>query len=314
MHHSESINELAAALAAASLEFEPARKTAANPYFKSRYADLAEVVASTRCALGKHGLSVTQPPRMEGGTVYVETVIMHASGQWISSEIGCPPKALDPQGVGSCITYLRRYGLMAALGLAAEDDDAEGAMGRPPLKAVPKPQKHAPAPVPPAAPKPAPVSKSAELPQNGREALEKRLQIALYKLCPPPPDNTGVNRDGWCSSIEHILGDMFNEKNPTWYQALKLPENRIALAITMLDDENEARTLDAAGILAMIQSKVKAMGGDDKRLKASILNVAFDGKPWAQIQQMVPAELLRGLRKVHRQRAAREQLPAEKVS
>lgn len=130
MLKSEEINELAAAISQAQGEIENASKNSANPHFKSKYADLAEVINCIRPVFSKHGLSVTQFPSYEGGVVSVETVIAHKSGQWMSGTISAPVSKQDAQGVGSATTYCRRYALAAAACLAQEDDDEENAIGR----------------------------------------------------------------------------------------------------------------------------------------------------------------------------------------
>ena len=141
MERSETINELAAALAAAQGKIENASKDSANPYFRSRYADLASIWDAIRGPLSEHGLAVVQPVRVEGSSVTVTTLLAHASGQWISSDLtmtaqrqmkdgGGWEKLDSPQAIGSCITYARRYALAAMAGVAPEDDDAEGAQGR----------------------------------------------------------------------------------------------------------------------------------------------------------------------------------------
>lgn len=156
MTKSEQINDLAAALAAAQSEMENASKSSSNPHFKSKYADLAEVINTVRPVFGKHGLSQVQCPSYEGGMVSVETIIMHKSGQWLSSTVSAPVSKQDAQGVGSAITYCRRYSLAAMAGLAQEDDDANSAVGHgkgtPAAKAEPR------RPVTEAPPKTAPLT------------------------------------------------------------------------------------------------------------------------------------------------------------
>jgi len=127
MNKSEQISELAAALAKAQGAMEGVIKASTNPFFKSRYADLAAVVNAVRAPFSANGLSFVQLPRVSGGEgVIIETVLLHASGQWISSEIEVPVAKGDAQGVGSAITYAKRYGLQAMAGLAAEDEDDDG--------------------------------------------------------------------------------------------------------------------------------------------------------------------------------------------
>lgn len=120
---SGELNELAAALSKAQSEFAPIKKENSNPFFKSKYADLSTVIEAVSKTLGKHGLSFTQLPSFLDGKVIVTTVLMHSSGQWMSSELAMPLAKSDAQGVGSAITYARRYALQSALGVAAEDDD-----------------------------------------------------------------------------------------------------------------------------------------------------------------------------------------------
>jgi hypothetical protein len=131
MKTSESIKELATALAAAQAEIENASKNSKNDHFKNRYADLAEVLNTVRPVLARHKLSVAQFPSLADGMVSVETILMHASGEWISGIASAPLSKPDAQGVGSATTYLRRYSLAALAGVAQEDDDGNGAMRQP---------------------------------------------------------------------------------------------------------------------------------------------------------------------------------------
>lgn len=121
--------ELAAALSKAQAEIDAAPKSESNPFFKSSYADLATVRSAIREAFGKHGLSVVQIPHTGEGTVSVTTILMHASGQFIEGTLTLRPTKNDPQGVGSAITYARRYSLMAFAGVAPDDDDGNAASG-----------------------------------------------------------------------------------------------------------------------------------------------------------------------------------------
>lgn len=128
---SEQLNELSAALAKAQGEMSGAKKDAANPFFKSKYADLASVWEACREALSKNGLAVVQTAAAdEAATVHITTMLVHASGQWIRDTLTMKPKDTTPQGIGSTITYGRRYGLAAIVGVAPEDDDGEAAQGR----------------------------------------------------------------------------------------------------------------------------------------------------------------------------------------
>ena len=127
---SDSIIKLAEALAGAQAEIENAAKKSNNPHFKSKYADLAEVINTARPVLSKHGLSVTQWPSFADGLVSVETLLAHKSGEWIANTASAPADKLTAQGVGSAITYLRRYSLAALACIAQEDDDGNAASQR----------------------------------------------------------------------------------------------------------------------------------------------------------------------------------------
>ena len=127
---SEHINELAAALAAAQGEITGALKDSSNPFFKSKYADLAACWDACRAALSKHGLCVMQPTIDKDGQVYVVTTLAHSSGQWVRGWLPVKTKDDSAQGQGSGLTYARRYALAGMVGLAQIDDDAEAAQGR----------------------------------------------------------------------------------------------------------------------------------------------------------------------------------------
>ena len=136
--------DLFAALSKAQLELENATKNAANPHFRSKYADLAEVLNTVRPALAKHGLCVIQGTRFDGAMVSVTTTLAHAGGGYVTEESHCVPAKTDAQGIGSATTYLRRYALSAIAGIAQEDDDGQtAAHNAAPARAAPKPAKAA---------------------------------------------------------------------------------------------------------------------------------------------------------------------------
>ena len=128
MNMSDDIAELATALAKAQGEIQDASKGAENPYYKSKYADLAAVRSVIREPLAKNGLSIVQLPKTMDGGVEVQTMLLHSSGQYISSNLFMPAAKSDAHGVGSAITYARRYSLMSILSLATEDDDGNAAV------------------------------------------------------------------------------------------------------------------------------------------------------------------------------------------
>lgn len=145
---SDSLSELAPALAKAQGAMVNAAKDTKNPFFNSKYADLASVWDACRAPLSDNGLSIVQLPEVQfqgapefesyktrNGderwrakvltTVIVRTRLLHSSGQWIDDVINAVLPSGDPQSIGSAITYLRRYALSALVGVAPEDDDAE---------------------------------------------------------------------------------------------------------------------------------------------------------------------------------------------
>ena len=131
MNKSETIGNLAKSLCAVQSKLQPAIKDSNNPFFKSKYADLNSVWDSCRELLTENGLAVSQLNEVSENGVIVETVLMHESGEWISGQIFLPLAKHDPQGVGSAITYGRRYGLAAALGIVADIDDDGNAASQP---------------------------------------------------------------------------------------------------------------------------------------------------------------------------------------
>lgn len=118
---------LFAALAKAQAEVENATKGSINPHFKSRYADLAEVLNTVRPVFSHYGLSILQSTSFDGTLVRVTTTVAHAEGGWASSCASCVPARVDAQGIGAATTYLRRYSLAAMAGIAQEDDDGNAA-------------------------------------------------------------------------------------------------------------------------------------------------------------------------------------------
>lgn len=127
MDRSAACDQLATALALAQAEILPAIKDSSNPYFKSKYADLASVVNACRAALTSNGLAVVQRTVGAGDNFGVTTTLMHSSGQWIEGTITVRLADATPQAVGSALTYLRRYSLASMVGVAPDDDDAEAA-------------------------------------------------------------------------------------------------------------------------------------------------------------------------------------------
>jgi hypothetical protein len=130
MQTSENLTDLAAALSKAQGEITGALKDSANPFFKSKYADLASCWDACRAALSKNGLAVVQAPTTLETVTYLETTLLHTSGQWMRSSFVVSPKDDTSQAMGSAITYARRYALCAFVGVAQVDDDGNAASGR----------------------------------------------------------------------------------------------------------------------------------------------------------------------------------------
>ncbi len=124
---SESITELAKALCKAQAEIESVKKESSNPFFKSKYADLSSVWAAIREPLTKNGLCLVQNPSSKDNRAQVATILMHTSGEYIRSVLEMAAVKSDPQGIGSAITYARRYAILAIIGIAPEDDDGNAA-------------------------------------------------------------------------------------------------------------------------------------------------------------------------------------------
>lgn len=119
----------AKAFVAGQAGMEAIKKASSNPAFKSKYADLAEVVEAVVPALNKAGIGVMQFPAFDGDIVSITTVFIHESGASITATLDLRPSKTDPQGIGSATTYGRRYSLLAMSGMAPEDDDGNAASG-----------------------------------------------------------------------------------------------------------------------------------------------------------------------------------------
>jgi hypothetical protein len=127
---SESIAALAAALSKAQASITDALKDSSNPFFKSRYADLASCWDACRKQLADNGLAVIQTTDVTNVGVVLVTTLAHSSGEWMRGVLPIVTKDAGPQAQGSGITYARRYALAAIVGLAQIDDDAEAAQAR----------------------------------------------------------------------------------------------------------------------------------------------------------------------------------------
>ena len=165
---STSLVELTKALSAFQGAIRSVPKRSVNPFYKSKYADLDAVWDMCRTPLSEHGLAVVQTPVEIDGKMYLETMLLHTSGESITAYLALNVKELTPQSVGSAITYARRYSMSAMLGISAdEDDDGE--------KATPKGQQSAKTPAEP------PMS---DYDRGNREAA--RIGLAEEPIAPKP--------------------------------------------------------------------------------------------------------------------------------
>ena len=134
MNHSESIAKLATALSIVQGKLTHAKKDSANPFFKSKYADLESVWDACRSLLAENGLAVMQfPGEFVDGTMSLNTVLTHSSGEYMSYLMSVPVTKPDAQGAGSALTYMRRYALAAVVGVVQADDDCNAASSPKPV-------------------------------------------------------------------------------------------------------------------------------------------------------------------------------------
>lgn len=141
MNRSENVSELAKSLIAFQQEVQDPRKDESNPFFKSKYVTLDNLINSVRPVLSKHNLAFLQIPSNNGDFITIKTILMHSSGEYIEAdELRLHPVKNDPQGMGSAITYGRRYALQSILGIAWEEDDDGNAASLPQNKQQNTPQ------------------------------------------------------------------------------------------------------------------------------------------------------------------------------
>ena len=131
MKTSESIKNIIPALLKAQASMGGAVKGSTNPYFKSKYADLGAVLEASKDLLNSNGITILQPHVTTEHGDFVETLLIHSSGEYVSSQTRIVvAKENDPQALGSAISYARRYSLQSLLSMPAEDDDGNVATNR----------------------------------------------------------------------------------------------------------------------------------------------------------------------------------------
>ncbi len=147
MQRSETITELAKALSKFQGAMKSVPKDSTNPFFKNRYASLDAIWDTIRKPLADSGLAVIQAPYEQDGNIYIETTLLHMSGEWVQGDQPINAKATDPQSIGSAMTYARRYSLSAILGVSSDDDeDGNAASGKETPKATQQTQSTTKAP------------------------------------------------------------------------------------------------------------------------------------------------------------------------
>ena len=224
MNKSESIKELSTALAKFQGEITNPINSATNPFFKSKYAPLNDILTLVRPILSKNGLSVVQAPSGDGEHIIVTTTLLHSSGEWIEFD-NLVLKADKPtaQGAGSAITYARRYAISSILGISSEDDDdGNNAEPKAPVKKAAETKKDKPVELskkdqPEQAPSPTEqpkgilsdkqvsrlyaIGKAANI---DRATVESQIKAKLNKT---PEQLTKIEYDKICTAYEGLKGD-----------------------------------------------------------------------------------------------------------
>ena len=195
------MSTIAKAFVAAKKAFAPALKTSSNPHFKSKYADLAGCLEAVNDALLEAGIAVYQETSDCEDGVIVETVFLHESGETLrGGRLHVPAAKQDPQGYGSALTYARRYSLMAACGIAAEDDDGNAA----------------------SKPKPARPATS-----NPLDAIRKPTGLPLLTPGSESPRSFHADPTEWLAAYEQLAGQVATAgKAPPRSRMTKLRELR----------------------------------------------------------------------------------------
>lgn len=230
--HIKEPSELFAAFVKAQAELGHAKKDSVNPHFNRTYADLASALDAGRMPLAQAGLAIMQWPidgRANGVTVV--TMLVHPGGEWIRGKLTVPVAKGDAQGVGSAITYGRRYTLMAVAGIAAEDDDGNAA-----TQAKPD-QKQA------AGKRTAPANKSAadsREPAPKTEEQDQSVRARIFRLW-GAAQKEGMSADEWPKWISSTLGAGKDVNKLTAEEVTKL-EEQLAKGKQLVGGEESAAT------------------------------------------------------------------------
>ncbi|MEY2655502.1 MAG: hypothetical protein RLZZ524_2530 [Pseudomonadota bacterium] len=231
MNQSPSIGALAGALAKAQAEMVAAEYDRENPHFRSKYATLASVWDACRRPLALNGLAVIQASEWLDGRVIVTTTLAHASGEWISTSLSLKPLKDDPQGVGSAITYGRRYTLASVAGVTADDDDDGNAASAAPRKPAERKPTPAPAPKPAAPPPPQPVE--------------------------PPPLGTAARIGHDLETIKDLCWKLGAKTRPAMLAQLTDVLSRTITGSAELSEEDRAQAINNLRVKLMAQEENK---------------------------------------------------------
>lgn len=254
MEKSESIPKLATDLCNAQSMLKPAPFDARNPHFNSRYATLTSVMEAVRPALAAHNLSVVQATAIENEPqlrVSVETWLIHASGEWLKSTISLKPLQDTPQAVGSCLSYCRRYGISALLGVTSGEDDDANAASEPTGKTVamkPKIMKIVKEP-------------ESKTPSKNMDA-DKNTDTAVKSQPPAPAPKPANNR---VALIREIFGASAKlQENP---QEMRETISKILGLDHIIRDSAELKDTDLAKIAESYRGRM-AQAQDEQRRAA----------------------------------------------
>jgi hypothetical protein len=188
------MKEIYAAFVKSQKQFGPALKTSTNPHFRTKYADLSACIEAVIGALNDNGIAMMQLTHEHESGILIETIFIHESGEQMSAgKLYMPATKMDAQGFGSALSYARRYSLMAACGIAPEDDDANSAVKNiqaAPYKATPKPA---------APPVPAPKAVAAVPETNAPPPppVPKPIPAPVENTAPPAPPKMQGRADQW---------------------------------------------------------------------------------------------------------------------
>ena len=210
---SESISKLVPALIAAQHEIAPATKERRNPFYKSKYSDLADIWDVCREPLFKNGLAVIQTTEagIVLGTVIIITTLVHTSGEWVRGRLPMTPVKNDPQATGSAITYGRRYGLAAIVGVVSvEDDDGNKASQPDKTETREKPETQG-APAKAATEGRLKSAHDGRTLKPGEEAKEKTAGESAQRSAPPtlPPPHPPAPGDSGATSQTAFHGKLY---------------------------------------------------------------------------------------------------------